>query len=255
MIYTVKASALFGQILALSSEISMMIHRASIIDYDFDEHVAEILRRLHPLRDALSNVKLSPALVSQWDRVESRLPQLREYQVEEASTLLVQLRSSLMAELGQPLFLMLDNEDAALFTKADPFGDEVSALLPQATTDIYEAARCLALERYTAAVFHLMRAAEHALRYLGDALGVEDMERKDFGQVVQEARARFDKIRSRDPQKQWVAEALASLDLFKDAWRNPVAHARNDQYTEQRARDVYNGTRAFMQALTKGARQ
>jgi hypothetical protein len=254
MIYIFRTGAFIEQFGALASEVSMMIFNRAVIDYDFEEHVRDqILPRLRAIRSGLRNIPLSPVLAAQWDHVEERLPTMTEENLEEARTLLVQLRSSIMVELNQPVFLVLDNSDASLFSQDDPFGDSVSALFPQATTDIYEGARCLALERYTAAVFHLMRAAEHALRYLGDQLGVQDIERKDFGQVVQESRDKFNAIRSREPRKEWIAEALASLDLFKDAWRNPVAHARNDQYTEQRARDVYNGTRAFMQSLTKAA--
>jgi hypothetical protein len=256
MIYIFKAGGLIGQFGALSSEISMMIFNRAVIDYDFEEHVRdEILPRLRGIRRGISNASMSPVLVAQWDHVEQRLPTLNSDQLDEARTLLVQLRNAIAVESSQPVFLLLDNADASLFAQVDPFGGDVSALFPQATTDIDEGARCLSLERYTASVFHLMRAAEHALRYLGRELGVQDVEKKDFGQLVQEARAVFNKIWGREPEKQWMAEALASLDLFKDAWRNPVAHARNDQYTEQGARDVYNGTRAFMQALAKGARK
>jgi hypothetical protein len=251
MIYIVKAGSLIEQIVAFSHETSMMLYRAMIIDYDFKEHIGVILERLRHIRDGLRAVQMSAVLTDQWNHVEWRLPQLRADQADEAHTLLIRLRASLTVELKQPVFLLLDNADASLFEQIDPFGDAVSALIPQATTDIYEGARCLALERYTAAVFHLMRAAEHALRYFAGVLGVENIERKDFGQLAQESRDRYNGLKSRDPQKQWIAEALASLDLFKDAWRNPVSHVRNDQYTEQRARDVYSGTRAFMQSLTR----
>jgi hypothetical protein len=254
MIYIFKLGS-FGERMAdMAKDISMMVMGpGGLTDYRLGDHCEIVLKNLRSLRASLGDVPLSPALVGQWDRCERRLQKLTEDERKVGATLLFELQSHLSDELGQKVFLALDNDDAKLFVQIDPFGEAVSTLFPQATTDIYEGARCVALERYTAAVFHLMRAAEHALRYLAAEVGVADIEKKDFGQLVQETRAKHDALKSRDPEKKWTADALVALDLFKDAWRNPVSHSLKDQYTEERARDVYNGTRAFMQSLTRRA--
>lgn len=254
MIYIFKAGALAEQISAIAKEADLMIYRRAFIDYDFERHCKEILSRLRAIRSSLKNAPLSPFLNAQWDRCEERLETLKEHEAAVGIELLVQLQKGLLTQLKQQTFLMLDNAHASLFDQRDPFGDAVSALFPDTTTDIHEGVQCLALERYTASVFHMMRAAEHALRYLAREVGVANVEEKDFGQLVQETRDQRNAVKSRDPEKKWTADALASLDLFKDARRrNPVCHARNDHYTEERARDVYNGTRAFMQSLTRRA--
>src|ERR1700687_6353897 len=46
---------------------------------------------------------------------------------------------------------------------APPFGYDVAKAFPRASDDILEATKCYALERYTASVFHLMRAIEIGL--------------------------------------------------------------------------------------------
>ena len=254
MIYMFKPGAFGDRMADIGKDIAMMVAGPSgLTDYKLDDHCEIVLKVFRSLRASLGDVPLSPALAGQWDRCEKRLQKLTEDERKVGATLLFELQNHLLDELGQKVFLALDNADAKLFEQIDPFGEATSALFPQATTDIYEGARCVALERYTAAVFHLMRAAEHALRYLAAEVGVADIETKTFGQLVQETQDKHDAINSRDPEKKWTADALVSLDLFKDAWRNPVSHALTDQYTEQRAKDVYNGTRAFMQSLTRRA--
>ena len=54
----------------------------------------------------------------------------------------------------------------------EPFGDKVATAFPSARFDICEAADCLALERSTAAAFHLMRAVEWGMRALCVDLGL-----------------------------------------------------------------------------------
>ena len=254
MIYLFKPGVFGNHMTTLGKEISMLyVGQRTFSDFDLRYQCHKFVEQLHAIKDGLANAPLSPSLLAQWERCEKRLESLKERETEVGVALLVELETNLLAELNQGTFLALDSANGELFEQKDPFGDSVSALFPQATTDIYEGVRCLALERYTAAVFHLMRAAEHALRYLAAEVGIDKIDEKDFGQLVQETRVRHNALKSRDPEKKWTADALASLDLFKDAWRNPVSHAREDQYTEERARDVYNGTRAFMQSLTRRA--
>ena len=60
-------------------------------------------------------------------------------------------------------FLAIAPEKAKLLQPAPPFGYDVAKAFPRASDDILEATKCYALERYTASVFHLMRAIEIGL--------------------------------------------------------------------------------------------
>lgn len=162
------------------------------------------------------------------------------------------LKRAVLIEFQGVMFLHVDEDRAQYYEQREPpFGSEVADRFAAANADVCAAARCYALDEWTATVFHLMRAAECALRDVAAELGVQDIDRKTFGQLVQEARTKNDALPSSDPKKQFLAEALVSLDLFRDAWRNPVAHGR-DNYDERRTTNAWNGVRAFMQSLAKG---
>jgi len=246
-----KVDKFAERIHALGVETDMLTSRAMYRDYDFEEHKRAILATLRTLRDGLGDIPLSEELTAQWNFAEKRIETAREADADAIVTILVMLRVGILGQIERGTFFMLDSSRAGLCDARAPFGDDVADRFPEAVVDVYEGAQCFAFERYTAAVFHLMRAAEYALRSLATELGVDSVEQRDFGQLVQQSRAKHDSTNSRDPAKQRTAEALAGLDLFKDAWRNPVAHAR-DHYDEHRASDVWNGVRAFMKTLSRG---
>ena len=52
------------------------------------------------------------------------------------------------------------------------FGDDVARAFPSSKGDIDEAGKCLALDRGTACVFHLMRILEIGLQLLAAKLGI-----------------------------------------------------------------------------------
>ena len=70
-------------------------------------------------------------------------------------------------ELSGANFKPLTAAQAELFLSPEPFGRSVVGVFPDPTADIDEATRCLALERPTASVFHLMRAMEVGVVALG----------------------------------------------------------------------------------------
>jgi hypothetical protein len=75
-------------------------------------------------------------------------------------------------ELETKFFLHIDNQE--LFEQRLPlFGEDVTLAFPKAAYDISEAGKCLALDRATACVFHLMRVVEVGIARLGSALNIE----------------------------------------------------------------------------------
>ncbi|HST51346.1 MAG TPA: hypothetical protein VLJ61_04985 [Pyrinomonadaceae bacterium] len=56
---------------------------------------------------------------------------------------------------------------SGLYKMTFPFGQKVADRFPSASYDIAEASKCFALERNTACVMHLMRAAEVGLKAYG----------------------------------------------------------------------------------------
>jgi hypothetical protein len=136
------------------------------------------------------------------------------------------------------------------------FGAEVHASFPSASFDIREAGNCYALGRWTASVFHLMRALEPGLTTLGALFGVT-LSHTTWGPFIEQIESKIREM-PKDPiwkaapdwkeQQEFYAQAASHLGIVKDAWRNCTAHARG-KYDEKEASDVMTGVRAFMEKL------
>jgi hypothetical protein len=133
-----------------------------------------------------------------------------------------QMRQTLMAE-SRGLFAYVTGnkrldvaklleDPAALF----PAG-EFAKLSEMAQTDVGEAFKCIALERATAAAFHLMRAVEESLRRLYlTGIGDRTPAKKPMWHGMTED---LRKSSSAPPD-----ELLAQLDHIRRSFRNPTQH-------------------------------
>jgi len=156
----------------------------------------------------------------------------------------------------QSVFLIPYRKKQYLESLSPLFGSEVPRAFPSSITDIEEAAKCYALDRNTACVFHLMRVMEIGLRALGKTLGDSSLDHrtnptweKILRRCDQELRL---PVASRSPawmaNNEFFAEATANLRAVKDAWRNKTVHVEAS-YDESRALSVFNAVRSFMQHL------
>lgn len=76
-----------------------------------------------------------------------------------------EIRSRFQDEFGNVKVYCLTRGADAYYTPEEPlFGMEAEARIPKAANDISEAGKCFATGRYTASVFHLMRAMEAAVQ-------------------------------------------------------------------------------------------
>ena len=110
----------------------------------------------------------------------------------------------------------------------------------------------MALGRWTAAVMHLMRGLEPALRALQDAVQVEVL-KEQWGQILDQIESKIKRIKKRThgaKDEQWYSEAAAQFRFLKDAWRNYANHL-HERYDEERAEDIFNGVKAFMKHLAE----
>jgi hypothetical protein len=153
-------------------------------------------------------------------------------------------------EAKSKIMLGLDPMGAALWKETEPFGAIVSASFPSATEDIAESAKCLAVERGTASVMHLMRATEVPLKALAKHLGIA--QQNDWGSYIREIEANLaTSLRvsgKRSPDELFYADAIASFDAVKRAWRNRTMHIEQT-YTPERAKEIFAATKSFMNHL------
>jgi hypothetical protein len=162
-------------------------------------------------------------------------------------------------------YLSVPPEFLDLIDNPHPFGKETHDAFPSATQDAIEAGNCLAAACSTAAVFHLVRAAEIALRALALDRGVEfpnsSVTEQQCGVLISALDSKIAAL-GRADKKLWPNEAVKKVQLsfyhsalmefrsFNEAWRKQVCHAGCASfYDENQAISVYDHVQSFMSKL------
>lgn len=165
------------------------------------------------------------------------------------------LRDTFYDEVKGRMFLQIEPEKANLALEPNHFGTEVTRAFPSTAWDIEETARCLAFDRWTAAVFHLGRVAEIALVAISRQVGY-DSPKEGFGEALKYMDNNLEKVR-KDYQNanprfkgdvEFLAGITAQMHAVNQAWRQRVAHM-DRKYTEEEAMRVWEATKGLMQHL------
>jgi hypothetical protein len=161
------------------------------------------------------------------------------------------VRNAIAIGLNRRKFFEPDPRYIEYFENPKLFGDQVFAAFPSATDDITEAGTCLAFERATACVMHLMRATEVALRALAKDVGVTQPQ-NDWGSYLREIDkqlvARQKAAGRRTPDEEFYADAAVQLDHVRRAWRNATMHI-DKSYSQTRAEEILLATKSLMSHL------
>jgi len=180
---------------------------------------------------------------------------------EDLSRAATEIRSRLADELSLRTVLVLQADRQRYFKPSEPlFGPDFATGFPtQGVHELDEAAKCLALDRPTAAVFHLMRVMEVGIRSVARCLGIPDPLRegdRNWGAMLRVIKVDLDarvgashtKTWARKDDKEFFEVAYASLDAVRVAWRNPTMHVEN-RYTDDEAEHIFVAVRGFMKKL------
>jgi hypothetical protein len=167
-----------------------------------------------------------------------------------------ELAGRLTDEAERTLFLSLSLREAREYNKPRQGWKKVVKKFQSTVRDIEDASRCLALERNTACVFHLMRIAEVGLRALGVALNDPTLDPKrnpSWETILHRCDTELRKpLKDRSPEwhtdEAFFSTATGNLRAVKDAWRNPTMHVEQ-HYDAKEAREIYAAVRAFMRHL------
>lgn len=171
---------------------------------------------------------------------------------------LMDILSRLRDECRKRLYYQVDSMAAQLLADhAVHFGPDVEKSFPAANYDVEEAGRCLALNRWTAVVLHLMRALEPALAALEADLETA-VPKEQWHNKIDQIEVSIELLKERKhPTKvatkeeiKWYSDAATHFRYIKDAWRNHAAHGK-DRYDEERARRIYDNVRSFMVSLAE----
>lgn len=213
--------------------------------------VLDSLKELKPILDDLS---LSRVLRYQFERL---LKLAEKDPAPVLAALIPEYSNNLLTELSANWFLAIPADQRELYEqRTAPFGDAVEARFPKAAKDIRAAARCFALNEWTACVFHLMRTLEHGLRWLAVevGLGADAMAHENWKNVIDliEAKIRAMEGLPKSPEKiarlKELSRLASQFRYFKDAWRNHVSHA-HESYDDREAENVWHHVKTFMEQM------
>ena len=161
-----------------------------------------------------------------------------------------QMMNTLLIELNSRKFYAPSRNMWRYFENSALFGHDVFTNFPSANEDIQEAGNCLSLDRATACVMHLNRALEVSLLVMAKAVGIT--KKNDWGTYIREIDkdldARMKSSGARSPDEQFYAEASATFDRLRRAYRNPTMHPEKT-YSVDRAEEILLATKAFMSHL------
>jgi hypothetical protein len=224
------------------------------------DHVAEVVA--DPLAREGERIGLE-LTAKRARRLSGELKEGRRYSAELLALELNGLRENIVEELAKRKFAYIPPERVAYFEQEHLFGEAVSKSFPEASKEIGDAGNCLAAWLDTAAVFHLMRAAEIGMRALAGERHVKikntSLDWAEWGTLVSALQKKADAIESwkgRSQSKSLALEfyrgAIRELEAFKVEYRNHVMHTRMrlEPKNPHRAVSVFSEVRGFMQRLT-----
>ena len=165
-------------------------------------------------------------------------------------------------EMKQTLFLYVPTERARWYVEPLKDWERVIETVPGTIHDIEEGSRSFALDRYGAAVFHMMQVAEHGALEVGKLIDLNDPKagwrsvRLAMIRIVQNTE--YKKLTPLEQKHFPLLEQLLPLMLSMErAWRDKISHAANrlilinTEFQSYVAEEIISATRAFMRRLAE----
>jgi hypothetical protein len=155
-------------------------------------------------------------------------------------------------QMGEQTFFRVPSDRAKYYLEDKVLDQVVVDRFPRMKEEVDEARMCIAFDRYTAAVFHLMRVMELGVTHLAKRLRVPKAQVKDkaWGPILQAVNAKIARLRNSNPRKVLYSEASAHLDQVRAAWRNTVMHPKRT-YTQAQAEEVLASVKTFINHLVE----
>ena len=179
----------------------------------------------------------------------------QNFKVQDAGGAIRHLRQTLASEMQHLTYFEVTRDRAPFYSNPEPFGPKVAKKYHKASYDIEQASRCYALDRYTATVFHLMRAMEVSVRALARKLKVTfDPRTASWGEVLRLIDTAMKALPRATVKEQALkdkcAEAYTLLFHVKNVWRNETMHPKK-KYDDTEAIEIFNAVKSFMNYMLK----
>jgi hypothetical protein len=210
---------------------------------------------------ALAGLELSASLSTV--RKIQKLLSNPESTLGELGRLRIELQERLVDEMENRRYLALNLREDELYSAPRKGWEEIISRFPDCATDVEEAQRCYALERYAAAVFHSLQVVEIGLIELGRVLVTTDPQTgwnattKRLNIILNTkypSRTRF-----QQQHQKFLEQIAATIEMLKSAWRNKVSHAQDKivllrtDSTPDITEEILIASRSFMRRLATEA--
>ena len=172
------------------------------------------------------------------------------------------LRDTIRRELQAKVSFTLSALEADHYVNFREGWENVIARFPDVLSDLEEARKCFALNRYAASVFHSTQIVEITLIELGRFIKVKDP-RSGWTAVtgtLHRIIGKPYKDRTRFERKyfEFLEQVHGTVAALKDAWRNKVSHAQGrlilltTDFTPGITEEILFATRGFTSRLAHG---
>lgn len=168
------------------------------------------------------------------------------------------LYSTMLAEMSSILFKAIPRERVSYCDEKWLVSTPIAEKFPVSLKELQRAGACYALGEPTACVFHSMRAIEKGLHVLAKEVGSsfpdKPIEYKDWGTIIPNIESKITTLqKSTKTVKEiedlkFFSEAAIQFMYFKDAWRNHVAHSR-ENYSDKEAFSILGHCQEFLSSL------
>ncbi|HSI11189.1 MAG TPA: hypothetical protein VK961_04060 [Chthoniobacter sp.] len=166
------------------------------------------------------------------------------------------IAGTIRREMEGQFFLWIPESHAAVYNKdaESILGAECCARFKSIQLEVEEAAKCFAVERYTASAFHLTRATEAGLKAIAKAIGFVPAN-DNWTLVFRELGTQFKMLPAARPahwqtHEKFLEKVWGDLRAISKAWRNDIAHLV-DTYTEEETRELLTVIPMFLRDLSK----
>lgn len=162
---------------------------------------------------------------------------------------IAELKDDFSDELNIRFFHYVRPDLKSFYGRQDHFGPSVEKKFSDSLEDIEHAGNCIALSENTAAILHLMRAMEGAVRVLGRKLKVTINPKDTWGMILKNMDHKIEALPEKTTQQKqkktlW-SESRVNLFHVKQAWRDDSMHGKRT-YTEPEARQIFETVKVFM---------
>lgn len=185
---------------------------------------------------------------------DSGIIRLSDSQLELIISQAMRVSENLSDECHARQFILLSSNDAALYqAPLSAFSDGIIIAFPDAQFDLEEASMCLALGRYTACVFHLMRAMEGGVKVLANDLSVTvnsvHGETLPWGTLTSNIGDAIQRMPNGSKRDEWHG-LHALLVSVNRTWRTKTAHPVKT-YTEEHAGEIIAAVKSFLSKMAE----